>query len=290
MRYGDLADDANWQAFTHDVADILTYKLGKWQTDYTADHLQRNVSERSLKAVITHIYGGEATANQAEHVFIKENRAYKFAAYLLASFPDAKFVLLTRDPRDMALSWKRSPNHPDGVKRAANQWKADQGQNLTLYAHLKESDRIILTQYEDLVSNPERELKHLCSFLNLAYTDEMLDYHNNQLTIDNAQRLQNWRNLQEPILKSNFDKYKQALSPLEIQYIEALCETEMGYLGIEAEYELTDDLESLERQLDEYESTLSFEGATLTPEEMTIRQNRLDVIKRIINRRLWANR
>jgi hypothetical protein len=38
-------------------------------------------------------------------------------------------------------------------------------------------DRVFLLKYEELVSHPEDIAKRICRFLDIAYTDEMLNYH-----------------------------------------------------------------------------------------------------------------
>ena len=42
-----------------------------------------------------------------------------------------RFIFLTRDPRDMALSWKKTPNFRGGVLRATSLWINNQKGLLT---------------------------------------------------------------------------------------------------------------------------------------------------------------
>lgn len=286
FKYGDIQEDDNWNILTNDVADLLNNQLGEWKTHWSAAKIRKNVETRSLSAIIRHIYRAEAQAHGKHQVFIKENQTFRFAPFLLASFPDAKFVYLVRDPRDMVFSWKVSPSHPGRVHRGARVWKNDQKGSLELYGFLQDARKIILVKYEDLVSRPEDELRRVCDFLLVPYDPSMLEFHKNDLTIKNSERIKGWHNLRKPIISNNFAKYRAGLAELEIRYIEALCQPEMGFLGYQLDFTPVGDLSSLEQELLESEQSMPSKHETLSQEEETIRAGRLAVIERIIHRRL----
>ena len=93
-------------------------------------------------------------------------------------FPDAKFIILLRDPRDNVLIKIRRAERR-GAKynllKLSIVWTKIYSlllEGLSKYA----PDRFILAKYETLVSDPENELKRLCGFLNLEYHPQMLEY------------------------------------------------------------------------------------------------------------------
>lgn len=89
-------------------------------------------------------------------------------------FPNARYIHLTRDPRDVARScigmgwvghvyygvdtWVKSEKSWDKLKSQLN------------------AEQYIELQYEQLLSDLEVNLSKICEFLGVSYTDKMLDY------------------------------------------------------------------------------------------------------------------
>ena len=89
-----------------------------------------------------------------------------------ALWPNAAIVRIVRDPRDVALSLAGMPFAKDSV--VGNLVRVDQDERAS--GALIESDRLAMTlRYEDLVSEPERELRRVCEFIGEAYEPAMLD-------------------------------------------------------------------------------------------------------------------
>lgn len=94
-------------------------------------------------------------------------------ARLLHIWPDARFVHLVRDGRDVApssiaMGW--AGTNWGGIDR----WiEAER-----LWDSLRErvGDRAIDVRYEDLVSSPERVLTKICEFVGVAFDSAMFDY------------------------------------------------------------------------------------------------------------------
>ena len=235
------------------------------------------------------VYAAEAHANGKERAFVKENRTYTFLAYLLSAFPEARYVFLVRDPRDVALSWKRSPNHPGRVVRAARTWHEDQEQSLLCYGYLCASGRMHLVRYEDLLADAEATIRQVCEFLALPYSADMLGFHDDAVTRENARRIGDWANLERPVLRDNSQKYRTALSELEVRYVEALCQTEMRFLGYALDHPPGDPT-TLEHELVRLEAETPVEPVELSADERAIRARRLRVIERICSRELHPAR
>ena len=93
-RYGDLGQDANWEALVSDVANLLRTKIAAWKSSVTADEILQSVAGHRLSNLIRWIYGKEAKAHNKKRVFVKENHTYSFLAYLLGEFPKARFLTM----------------------------------------------------------------------------------------------------------------------------------------------------------------------------------------------------
>ena len=96
----------------------------------------------------------------------------RYVDELSAIWPDARFVVLVRDGRDVALSVMRLPFGPNNVWAAARAWSL--AVRLGREAEIRFPDRVFSLRYEDLAEQPGTEMRHVCSFLGLDYEPDML--------------------------------------------------------------------------------------------------------------------
>ena len=88
--------------------------------------------------------------------------------------PEAHFIHIIRDPGDTALSWRKTWFAPSQDLRALGEsWRRHVEAGRRAGAGLR---RYTEVRFEELVREPERELKRLCEFLSLAWDPRMLDY------------------------------------------------------------------------------------------------------------------
>jgi Sulfotransferase family len=90
------------------------------------------------------------------------------------NIPEARFIHLIRDGRDVRLSQLgRGSDHPS-PEQHARRWRRrvqkarDQGEYLPHYIEVR---------YEDLVADPESQLRRLCEFCSLDWDSDMLHFH-----------------------------------------------------------------------------------------------------------------
>lgn len=286
--YGDLKNDENWMALIDDVVDNFRCKLGVWNTDITADELLNNSRVRNVAELLRIIYTKEAGSENASSVFIKENQTYQFADYLLQSYPDTRFIYMVRDPRDVASSWVSTHTMPGGVEKAVDTWLADQENALVLYEAIKSSGKILLVRYEDVLADAESSLKAITKYMGMAYDENMLKFYKNPRTIANAQRIDAWSNLLNPVMKNNAGKYKDTLSDSDQRYVELRCMKAMKKLGYSPDmidYLLPSD--EKEKVIQELLPMIN-KGAYLIKDsnESDIRKRRLSAINRVLQRKL----
>jgi Sulfotransferase family len=94
---------------------------------------------------------------------------------LAGLWPDARFIHLIRDGRNVALSYADVPFGPKNVATAAQLWSG------RVRAGLRDGrplggKRYLEINYEDLVEDPKGEIGDLCEFLDLDFDDAMLNY------------------------------------------------------------------------------------------------------------------
>jgi Sulfotransferase family len=92
--------------------------------------------------------------------------------HLLRLWPRARFIVLVRDGRDVALSLRRMPFGPNNAWAAAQWWA--RGIRAGARAQGEHPDAVLTIRYEDLAERPHDEVRRLCSFVGLSYADDML--------------------------------------------------------------------------------------------------------------------
>jgi hypothetical protein len=94
---------------------------------------------------------------------------------IAAALPEARFVHLVRDGRDVVPSVREHLLGPESLPATIDYWRdrvlAGRRAGATLGP-----DRYLEVRYEDLVADPEAVLPTVCRFLGLDYTPSMLDY------------------------------------------------------------------------------------------------------------------
>lgn len=91
-------------------------------------------------------------------------------------FPNAQFIHLTRDGRDVCLSLRKTGWHGESTWAIAQYWSEavtaahQDGTALPTGSYLE-------IQYEDLVSNTEAVLRSICAFLDIPFEENMLSFH-----------------------------------------------------------------------------------------------------------------
>lgn len=93
--------------------------------------------------------------------------------HIQALLPEAHFIHVIRDPRDTAMSWRKTWFAPSQDYHVLGQyWRQNVEVGRRAAPKLFHYQEI---RFEDLVLRPEAELKRLCAYLVLPYEPTMLD-------------------------------------------------------------------------------------------------------------------
>ncbi|MGI8460925.1 MAG: sulfotransferase family protein [Solirubrobacterales bacterium] len=90
------------------------------------------------------------------------------------ALPEAHFIHLIRDGRDVALSQLEVHHGNDEVSGAATEWV---GQIKKARRSARRLDAYTELRYEDLVEDPEPALRQVCDECRIDFDPAMLDYH-----------------------------------------------------------------------------------------------------------------
>jgi len=246
--YGDLSIQENWDLLLRNTAKLHKTSFGKWSKYADLNPLHEYSDNRSINLILREIFKTEAQSRSVQKIAIKAHRAYAYEEGLQRDFPNARFVYLVRDPRDMALSWWKTPGLRGGIMRASDIWKTDQAGFIQQAKSLGENCHLI--KYEDILESPNRTLKKLCEFLDVSFEPQMLGFHRQDETQKISEYVQAWNNLSKPLMSQNINKYRTALTTEQWVYIEQNCKNEMLALGYKPDHDASKfDLESLANKL-----------------------------------------
>ena len=159
--------------------------------------------------------------------------------------PDARFIHLIRDARDVALSVKGLWFGPNSISEIAQWWAAGIRQ---ARRQAKELNYYLEVRYEDLVCNTESTLRKICAFIDLPWHAAMLDYHqtahkrleafqsvtpDGKTVIDADKRRDIHRLTNKPPQASRVGRWRTEMSVPDRQHMEASAGGLLEKLGYE---------------------------------------------------------
>lgn len=146
------------------------------------------------------------------------------------TFPDAKFVLIFRDGRDVACSLTKVPFMPGDLHVGFELWR----HYFRIQRQLRDilADKLCVVQYETLVNNPEAELNRIQEFLGLPAESTVATGAGNKSGIPNHEVSFKERAMQ-PISTSRSGNWKTELTSRQIEILEARGGKELTELGYE---------------------------------------------------------
>lgn len=152
---------------------------------------------------------------------------------LAALFPEARFVHIIRDGRDVALGYlDRDEWGPATVAEAALYWRSRVSRGRG-GGHQLGADRYAEVRYEDLVDDPGDITRRVCDFLGLDYYPEMLRFHERGADfIAAANTPEAFTGLAQPITKGMRD-WRIEMPASDVAMFEAIAGDLLAELGYE---------------------------------------------------------
>lgn len=103
---------------------------------------------------------------------LQEAGIERHAPMILDAFPDARCVILVRDPRDRLAAMLADRRGPGMTGPATRAWLASVRQARRAVA--RHPDRVLIVRLEDLVARPAETLRTICEHLELAFEPALL--------------------------------------------------------------------------------------------------------------------
>jgi hypothetical protein len=160
-----------------------------------------------------------------------------FIQILARCFPNARFIALVRDPRDVAESLHRTDwgrRWYPSLLDAGLRWRFAVTA-IEQAAPRLSPERLLTVRYEELVAAPHRWTREICEFLQLPFDERMLNFHETApQEVPEGSKAWHQSTL-KPISSSRIGLWRQRYSPEEVGLIEIACKREMRRWGYEPE-------------------------------------------------------
>ena len=139
-------------------------------------------------------------------------------------FPNSKIIHIIRDPRDVVLSRTKarwSKKYPYFMHSIIYYLQMTLGRKM-LYKYYNKNNFYEI-KYEDLIKDPDYELKKICNFLEVEYENNILNYHNSSKELVSKDEFEWKKETFNPVDNKNFNKWKKEFNFFKILIIESIC-------------------------------------------------------------------
>lgn len=227
--YGDLEDDDNVMRLLGDISRMLERPPG-WSPPPNPRSLFGQLSDRSVAGIIRTIALSRSGGKKVR--FWGDNSPpFVNAVFVLEEiFPDARYINVVRDGRDVVGSMVRGPlSFGVNMYSLAAEWNERVLGGLAAERALA-SERIKTVHYEQLVREPQQTLGEVCEFLDIAYDDSMLRFPESDIAATQA-RFPHHGNLTRPVADTSVGRYASDFSPGQIRNLERIMQMGLRSYG-----------------------------------------------------------
>ena len=216
-RYGDLAVPENMRRLASDILQerwfVRSRKFG-FRPDL--EDILGNVKKPTYRALLDAIFGQFARQSRMQRWGDKTPEYTGDLDVLGKLFPEAKYIHIVRDGRDVAHSTAGRYWGPKNAYVSARQWE-DTISNVLTFIRTLPPDQVLEVRYEDLLTHPRDVFRKLIRFLEIDDGDGALIAY-----ID--------ENVAGDLMPGNFNKWQNAWSHEEqLRFERVACDNLRRY-------------------------------------------------------------
>ena len=213
--YGELSRTENFRTLLSEM--IFGLKTPFFGLDWNPRSIVQEVLESTRENTFAEAYRGilQRYAEGVKKPRWGEKTPHNlfYVREILQDFPDAKFLNLVRDGRDVAVEQLRSAFGPRNAYSAALIWRRSQELAEHWSGALSQAQWLDVS-YEELARDPEPVLRRVTSFLQEDYEPQVLEFHRGELARRRAQT-RDHRALGGPVSTDYVGLYRRHLSSYE---------------------------------------------------------------------------
>jgi len=232
-KYGKIK---NWKphqivAFLNDLKQLR--KFNHWNIDI--EEIRKKIYEygqiENFQTIIKCVYSCFPSFFRKEKILYLGDKNPIYSLYfkkIFRIFPEARYIHLLRDYRDNILSVKKLDFEAPLTSIIASRWKF--ANSIVHKMSIKYPTQFYTIRYENLIENPETEIKNINHFLGIEYQASVLNFH---LTIEERIKSMNTKdaemfkkfhsNLLKPINVSKSGVWKTEMSEKDIKLADLIA-------------------------------------------------------------------
>jgi len=183
---------------------------------YSEGELDRILANENWPSIISALMYHATGSDPDTQVWGDKTPKYLTNMTLLGEhFPTARFLHIFRDPRDRCLSVQKAwGGH---MLISAQQWLESELEASRQLESL--GGRGMSFSYESLTSEPRVQVKSICSFLNLDYSDDMLEFDR---PLENHGDRNRSTRTQKQVVAGNTGKFLREVPPRQLRRLERI--------------------------------------------------------------------
>ncbi len=286
--YGNLENDENFEQLIDDICRMIAVNPVAWAgINLDRDLVKACCFERSLMAIYGAVHDLMTEAKDALVWCCKSLANVRYLPQIETFFPDARYLYIYRDGRDVAVSFRKAVVGEKSFYHIAKNWHKDQQLALTHKEAVDEAAFFGLS-YETLTSDSETALREMMLHFSIPFKEEMLEFNISDEARQTAKCGSLWTNVKQPVIKNNTGKYLKEADPLDVRIFELVAGESLDRLGYKREF--TEKGETKEfsaaqiKAFEEENQTLKQAIASkLDPEELRLRKPQMDLLSEIRN-------
>ena len=165
---------------------------------------EMEIQEAQVHNKLASIYGNKTPKN------------VQFLPIIKKLYPNAKYILLIREPKDVIASYIQNDSY-NSLEALIEKCKYFGRAHQWL---LKNQQSVLLVKYEDLVRAPKMTIEQILSFIELPKQENILDEFAVNATLLGVEKVKMHDKLKAPINAKGVGNYKSVLSQEQIKYID----------------------------------------------------------------------
>jgi len=227
-KYRDGVKNKNISQFLDDL--INTKRFIEWKIDLKTletklRNYNRTLTYNEVVLVIMNEFFSD-NFNNEKLVGIKNPHSFLHIPFINSIFPNAKIIILVRDPRAILASRKVKKMRAGNYNSLECIWKTYKSfyilsKNLELH-----KDKIKEIYYEEMILNLKPTMLEICEFLEIDWHEDLLYYYNKSEPLPLYDKMQHKLSIQKPD-KFRINSYIETLSKSEILILEFLLNKQM---------------------------------------------------------------
>ena len=225
--------------FTKDLFKAKKFENWRLDSNEVYNYL-KHIKPETYTMLIAHIYIFYAQKIKPHIIYWgdKNNFYLNHILTLKKIFPDAFFIHIIRDGRNVACSYKKimkkkfkskyAPQLPSDITDIALEWKKNINTIRNSFIKINYNN-VLEIKFEDLINEPEHQLTRICQLIGINFDENMLQYHK----IDESHGLEpkeflEWKaKNQKPLLKGEISRFKNELSNIEAEKFRDIAKDEL---------------------------------------------------------------